>query len=402
MEEQQMTVSLPAIKVQFGKYPLLQTLVKSPTRCLQSPLSQLVSQRLHSQLGTRDDKDFYRIVFSPGASGELMTIQRGPLAGLQTTSVVENGRISSIAGLEKVDDKIARNMMPILLAMGALNSINNRLDHITDICVDIRNHQIHADKAKLERISEVIIDCFESMSEGNPRLNRENLIRVTRNTDDCFEILCAFLDDLKSDHKKRPMDHRSFDEKTRIQNSGKQQCDRPSAVIRQLMQHPVFSAYERYVAGHACQALLLGDYSQSSIGRRKRSLERACDSIRKVFKERIEPYNRGAEYFSQIADDVYQGIEHNGWTVKDARDCLDIQLDAIKQLQSELYKLLDARIDDFDALSKFGKNVKLEIFVIDGVMIFSEDDSLARESEEPLSIEKAPIYEQIERGHEDT
>ena len=87
-----------------------------------------------------------------------MTIQKGPLAGLQTTSVVEGGRITSVAALEKVDGQISPNLMPMVLTMGALNSIHARLSYITDICTDIRNRQIAGDKAKLERISEVIVD----------------------------------------------------------------------------------------------------------------------------------------------------------------------------------------------------------------------------------------------------
>lgn len=77
--------------------------------------------------------------------------------------------------------------MAMLLTMGALNSIHARLSYIAYICTDIRNHQIAGDKAKLERISEVISDCFESMSEGDERLNQDNLRRVTSSTDDCYE-----------------------------------------------------------------------------------------------------------------------------------------------------------------------------------------------------------------------
>lgn len=400
MEESRKKDLQLAIKVQFDKHPLLPTLVKNPTHYLQSPWTQLVSQQLHSQFKTSGDGDFYRIVFSPGASGELMTIQKGPLAGLQTTSVVERGKITSIAALEKVDGQIARNLMPMLLTMGALNSIHARLSYITDICTDIRNRQISGDKAKLERISEVIADCFESMSEGDERLNEDNLRRVTNNTDDCFEILSTLLEDLAAQHKAKKMDYESCDEYTNVVFYNQRNLDRPTQAIHELMQHSVFAAYERYAAGRACQVVLSGNYSPSNIGRHKRALERVRDSIRKIFDERMERHERGAEFFRQKIDNLNRGCEESNWTVESAQNSLDKQLSVIEKLESELYSLLDAKIADFDALAQiFGKG-KFEVIVIDGTMIFSEVDVPALGNEKENSYEVLPITDQIAQGLE--
>jgi hypothetical protein len=397
MEEGKKKDTQLAIKVQFDRHPLLPTLTKNPTHYSQSPWTQLVSQELHSQFGTRGDGAFYRIVFSPGVSGELMTIQKGPLAGLQTTSVVEGGRITSVAALEKVDGQIARNLMPMLLTMGALNSIHARLSYITDICTDIRNRQIAGDKAKLERISEVVVDCFESMSEGDERLNEDNLRRVTNNTDDCFEILSALLDDLEAQHKAKEMDYESCDEYTRVLFYEHRKLDRPTEAIRELMQHSVFAAYERYAAGRACQVVLSGNYSPSNIGRHKRALERVRDSISKVFDERMERHNRGAEFFRRKIDNLNRGHDESNWTVESAQSSLDQQLSVIEKLESELYALLDARIADFDALAQIFRKGKFEIIVIDGAMIFSEEDSPALESEKASSAEGLSITDEITR-----
>lgn len=387
-----------AIKVQFNKHPLLPMLVKNPTHCLQSPWTQLISQQLQSQFGTRGDGAFYRIVFSPGASGELMTIQKGPLAGLQTTSVVEGGKITSVAALEKVDGQISPNLMPMLLTMRVLNSIHARLSYITDVCTDIRNRQIAGDKAKLERISEVIVDCFESMSEGDEKINEDNLRRVTNNTDDCFEILSALLEDLAAQHIAKEMDYESCDEHTNIVFYDQQRkLDQPTAAIRKLMQHSVFAAYERYAAGRACQVVLSGNYSPSNIGRHKRALERVRDSIRKVFDERMERHNRGAELFRGKIDRLNRGHEESNWTVESAQYSLDRQLSVIKKLESELYALLDARIADFDALAQIFRKGKFEIIVIDGAMIFSEMDIPALDSERTTPSEVLPITDQITR-----
>ncbi|WP_157377373.1 hypothetical protein [Burkholderia ubonensis] len=369
------------IKVQFDKYPLLPTLVKNPTRYLRSTWTEFISQQLHSQFGTRSDGDLYRIVFNPGTSGELMTIQKGPLAGLQTTTVVEDGKITSVAALERVEGEISANWVPMMLTMGALNSIHARLSYITDICTDIRSRQIAGDRAKLERISEVILDCFESMSEGDARLNEDNFRRVTINTDDCYEILIVLRDDLIAQHKAKEMDRESFDEHSGILFDYVRKQNRPTATMRELMRHSVFAAYERYAAGRACQLVLSGNYSESNIGRHKRALERAKDSIREVFDERMERHIRGAEYFRRIVNNLKLGHPESNWTVESAQSSLDHQLGVTEKLESELYALLDARIDDFDALAEIFRRGKCQILVVDGAMIFSEVEMPALASE---------------------
>ncbi|MCV2350812.1 hypothetical protein [Paucibacter sp. Y2R2-4] len=398
MEAGQNNDSQLAIKVQFDKHPFLATLIKNPTHHFRSPWTQEVSQHLQSQFGKPGEEVFYRIVYRPGASGELMTIHKGPLTGLQTTSVVQGGRITSVAALEKVDGHVARNMIPMLLTMGALNSIHARLSYITDICTDIRNRQISGDKAKLERISEVIVDCFESLIEGDEKLNEANLRRVTNNTDDCFEILSALLDDLAVQHKAKEMDSESFDEYTGVAFNECRKLDRPTAAIRELMQHSVFAAYERYAAARACQVVLSGIYSPSNIGRHKRALEKARDSIRKVFNERLERHTRGADSLRRKINNLKHGYEELNWTAESAQRALNQQLSVIEKLESELHLLLDARIADFDGLAQIFRKGKFDIIVIEGAMIFSEQDSSALENESTLSIEGLPIKVQVASG----
>lgn len=389
-----------AIKVQFDKHPLLPKLVKNPTHSLHSPWTQLVSQHLQSQFSTTGEGDFYRIVFRPGASGELMTIQKGPLAGLQTTSVVEGGKITSMAALEKVDGQLARSFMPMFLTLGALNSIHARLNYITDICVAIRNRQISGDKAKLERISEVIADCFDSLSEGDEILNAENLRRVTINTDDCFEVLSVLLDDLESQHKASAMDFESCDENSGVRFYYHRNLANPTQALRTLMCHSVFSAFERYVAGRACQVLLSGNYSFTNIGRHKRALERVRDSIRKIFDERIERHQRGAKFFRDKVDSFKEGYDVPDWTMESAQRSLDCQLTVIKELENELYVLLDSKIADFDSLAEIFERGSFEAIVIDGGMIFSDLDPPKLESEITNSPESFLSTGQITQGAE--
>ncbi|MFG0462985.1 hypothetical protein ACF8GG_27270 [Pseudomonas sp. yb_1] len=303
-----------------------------------------------------------------------MTIQKGPLAGLKTTSVVEGGKITSMAALEKVNGQLAKSFIPMFLTLGALNSIHARLSYIADICVTIRNRQISGDKAKLERISEVISDCFDSLSEGDEILNAENLRRVTTNTDDCFEILSVFLDDLETQHKAYEMDSESCDEHSGVYWYDRRKLANPTQAMRTLMQHSVFSAFERYVAGRACQVLLSGNYSSTNIGRHKRALERVRDSIRKIFDERMNRHQRGADFFRDKVKSFKEGCYVPNWTMESAQWSLDRQLAVIKDLEGELYTLLDSKIADFDSLAEIFARGSFEAIVIDGGMIFSDLD----------------------------
>ena len=381
MEENKNKEAQLAIKICFNEYPLLSRLIKNQPDYLQSPWTQFISQQLHSQFGTSGDGAYYRIIFSPGTAGELMSIQKGPLTGLKTTSIVDNGKICSVAGLEKVEGQLSISLVPMLLTMGALRSIHSHLSYITDICIDIRNRQISGDKAKLERISEVIVDCFESMSEGDEKLNEANLHRVTLNTDDCFEILSTLLDDLKAQHHAKAMDSESVDEQIGVWFSHRT-LPHPTSAIRDLMQHSVFAAYERYSAGRLCQVLLSGNYSKSNIERHKRALERVRDSIRKIFDERINRHEKGVEFFEKIINNLNLGCKEENWTLDAAQYSLDRQKLVIQELKIALHKLLDAKISEFDDVALIFKKRNFEIIVIDGAMIFSEEDSLALESEE--------------------
>lgn len=398
MEESQNKDLQVAIKVQFEKYPLLPTLVKHPTHHLESPWTQLMSQRLHSAFGTPGEGAFYRIVFDPKQSGrDLMTIQKGPLAGLQTTTVVDGGKFVSVAGLKEVDFESSQLSVPMLLTMGALHSIHTQLSYISNIAADIRNRQVVGDQAKLERISEVIVDCFESMSEGDERINWENLRRVTDNTDDCYEILTTLREDLFAQHRQKQMDFYSFHEFAGVTMPDGTQNPTPTEAIRTLMRHNVFAAYERYAAGRACQLVLSANYSATNIGRHKRALGRVRESIRKVFDERMERHENGANFLGEIIQELKQGGSRGNWTVESAQEALDRQVGAIEELERELYALLDARVADFDALAKIFKRGKFQAIVIDGVMIFSESEVPALDSETGVSAEVLAVTDQIAR-----
>ncbi|HBP6240615.1 TPA: hypothetical protein L6B20_08340 [Pseudomonas aeruginosa] len=60
--------------------------------------------------------------------------------------------------------------------------------------------------------------------------------------------------------------------------------------------------------------------------------------------------------------------------MESAQWSLDRQLAVIKELEGELYTLLDSKIADFDSLAEIFARGSFEAIVIDGGMIFSELD----------------------------
>ena len=151
------------IQVIFENNPKLMELIPNPILVSDSSFVSAFSQKLkESSIGTEENL-FYRVVFKKDSSRELMTINSGELKGLLTSTCIEKGRISNVAGLEKVELDNQTDLMPTLLGISLYSSIQNNLSYISDLCVDIRNHQILEEQARFERISETIVDSFSSI-----------------------------------------------------------------------------------------------------------------------------------------------------------------------------------------------------------------------------------------------
>ncbi|MCA8203119.1 hypothetical protein LGM71_18875 [Burkholderia sp. AU33545] len=140
--------------------------------------------------GVRQDDVFYRIVFKKDSSRELMAINSGELKGLLTTACVEKGRISAVAGLEPVEVDNAHALMPALLGLSVFGAMQANLSYIANLCVDIRNHQIAEEQSRFERISAVIVECFEAIPDLalDSAMKHAYLSRIAKNNDDCLQM----------------------------------------------------------------------------------------------------------------------------------------------------------------------------------------------------------------------
>lgn len=383
MEKRELKSWEKNIKVLFEKTSQLTNLIANPIYYSDAPWAKDVSNYFIKSIGSSVDKDvFYRIVFKKGSATSLMTLGSGELSGLQTTSVIEKGRITNVAGLEPVKSAAAPNLLAMLLKIGMFGAIQNHLSYISNICVDIRNRQIVGDHAKLERISEVILDCFESIPEMNQEMMHLNLARIMNNTDECLELLIVMREELSRDSNSRKTSRitTNWQREEILTPNGERLSYSPIDFVREMMQHNVFAAYERFVAGKICQIILSGNYSLSNIERSKQSVIRIQDSIRKIFSPRIQAHHNGVTDFNQRLSDLEYNFK-NGNTLQNQnpdynyahlKTNIEKQLKTISEIEAQLHNLLDAKLESFDFLIQLANKDKIDVYLINGAIIINE------------------------------
>lgn len=390
MEEIKLKEWEKKIKVLFSHVPQLESLIKNPVYYSNAPWAGEVNSYFLKNTGGSAGEDFYRVVFKQGSPKSLMTIDSGELSGLKTTSVVEKGRIAAVAGLERIDVPAASNLLPMLLMMGMFGAIQNRLTYISNVCIDIRNRQIVGDHARLERISEVILDCFESIPEMDKDMMRLNLARVVSNTDECHELLIVMREELARESKAKTVPYRTFCEQwvEVTDPNGNKSTYQPITFLRRMVRHNVFAAYERFVAGKICQIVLSGNYSPSNIERSKQSVIRVQDTIRKVFEERINAHKEGANEYQRLIHDYNNGFEIDNWSLEGLEQALSRQLRAVADIEGKLDGLLDVKLESFDFLTRLANTDEIDVYLVNGAIVINEKEAqtLPNQQDESLQL----------------
>lgn len=376
MQERKLKEWEKNIQILFGHAPRLEGLIKNPVYYTDAPWAGEVSRLFLKSTGGKADEDFYRVVFKRGSPKGLMTLGSGELSGLKTTSVVEKGKIAAVAGLERVDIPGTSHLLPMLLMMGMFGAIQNRLAYISSVCVDIRNRQIVGDHARLERISEVILDCFESIPEMDQDMMRLNLARMLSNTDECLELLIVMREELARHSKAHAVPSQTFEYECVAVNgpNGMRQDYQPVTFMLEMMRHNVFAAYERFVAGKICQIVLSGNYSPSNIERSKKSAIRVQDTIRKVFAERIEAHKKGAKWYETLIQQFNEDGYVGNWTLSDLEQVHFQQLRTVAEIEKELDGLLIDKLESFDFLSHLANSDEIDVYLINNAIVINEKE----------------------------
>ncbi|ALN60834.1 hypothetical protein GLE_5493 [Lysobacter enzymogenes] len=374
----------------FQQAPHLRSLIEKPVYCSDAPWAgEVYSYFLKNTQGSTGE-DFYRVVYKQGSPTSLMTIGSGELSGLKTTTVVERGRIADVAGLERVDIPAEINWLPMLLMMGIFGAVQRHVGYISNVCADIRNRQIVGDHAKLERISEVILDCFESIPEMDQNMMHLNLSRAVSNTDDCHELLIVMREELNKESQDNPRPPRTFDKWTPQPDNS---SFNPVEFMRRMMRHNVFAAYERFVAGKICQIVLSRNYSPSNIKRSKDAAIRVKDTIRKIFEGRIKAHEEGVKEYGRLIFQLRNGYEIGGnWTISELEECRSSQELTIINIEKKLCELLDAKLESFDFLSRLSSRDEINVYLTKNVIVISEEKASAQPGQqEPVETDGSQV-----------
>ena len=328
-----------------------------------------LTQQLNNDLGSNQPDDLYRITFKKGSSRELINIQSGELAGLLTTICIEKGKVSDVSKLIEVSRPMSGAMLSSLLTVTIFRSLRCELSYIAQIATKAKSHQLQADQARFERITEVIGDSFECVPlvSIDGALRDIHLARIIRSNDDCYELYISqrisFLNLLAS----WPGGYSVFYENNQYYDSAR--LDIKDFLDRQIIQHPVFAVFERLVAGRVCEVLLSGNYSQLNIQRHRRLLRKVIDELRNCLEDVFRTLRNGAEQLENNMNNLDLTARE-----RNAKSTFLHQHNAgVELLNSRLCAELDQKIRSLDLLDRIATKQKLDLYLINGALLINDD-----------------------------
>lgn len=357
------------VAVLFENNPDLRRLLPNPLLVNDSGFLTSVAHHFNRGLDSTRADDLYRISFKRDSSRELMTIQSGELTGLLTTTCVEKGRISNVAGLEKVSGSVYGPILPSLLSVAIFRSLKNELSYISHIATEIRNHQIQADQARFERITEVIVDSFECipMVSIDRGLRDIHLSRVIRSNDDCYELYISQRSGFRELLTSWPGGYDVYYESNAYYNPSR--LDVKEFLDRQVMGHPVFAVFERLVAGRVCEILLSGNYSQTNIQRHRRLLCKAIDELQNCLGDVFRTLSNGSAQLENAIDNR----DLTGRERDDKVAFLNQHNTGVNLLKKKLFDALNHKIGSLDILDRIAMKEEFNLYVINGSLLINDD-----------------------------
>lgn len=361
-----------SIQVIFENNPQLKELIPNPTLVSDSSFVSAFSQKLRRSSAVEEGEYFYKVVFKKNSSRELMTINSGELKGLLTSTCIEKGKISDVAGLEKVEIDNQSDLMPTLLGISLYSSIQNNLSYISHLCVDIRNHQIIEEKARFERITETIVDSFKSIPDiALDRSMRDvYLSRIVRNNDDCYEMYISQRQAFNNLINSAPTCYSTGLGYYYTSDNGRHFY--PDQFFeREVLTHPVFAVFERLVAGRICEIVLSGNYSDSNIQRHKNFISRVQTEIEKIMEYRLNAFHRFTE---DQKEKIEEDLDLSGYERKEINKHLIDHIGFVDRIENKVSSLLGAKLDGFNILAHLMEQDEIDVFLIDGKLLVSNTE----------------------------
>lgn len=356
---------IQSVTVLFEKYPQLGKLVRNPLLVNDSAFSSSLISNMMRKLGSVNDGDFYKLVFKKDSSRDLMTIGTGELAGLKSSIVVEKGNIVGHAGLQKIDGFNAVNVLPIILNLGFYGALRSQINHLSNIVIDVRNQQLMEEQAKFERVSETIVECAESLPNifADLSLRPVYLSRILSTYDDCLELF----------YVQR--------EKFRLLEDSQIRCgpfcagwtynnQNPSEFFeRKLLNHPIFSVFERLVGCRLSEVLISGNFSDENIAKNVRSLRRVIDDIKGQLSLRLSDFR---EFTRRAELQLSQGYFYFEESNESLQRQLNFHREYVRRIEGKIHSSLDGKLDSFQIIKHLAEREEIELIFLDGVLILND------------------------------
>lgn len=355
----------------FDNNPQLFDLIPRPVLISENSLGSALNIALSaSARGKKQDDAFYRIVFKKDSSRELMAINSGELKGLLTTTCVERGQISDVAGLERVEVDSAHALMPALLGLSLFGAMQANLSYIANLCVDIRNHQVAEEQSRFERISAVIVECFEAIPDLtlDSAMKHAYLSRIAANNDDCLQMFFFQKESLRNLLKSQ------FDPISSSYNAYWHDRHTGADVhpgrffASDVLNHPVFAVFERLVAGKICEIIISGNYSEENISRYKKAVVRAQEQLMELMRRRLDSFqNFTDDTERELADSHYLSDVDR----QNKEDHLARHKSFVAEIRDRLAQRLDVKCKSFDVLAHLASQDEIDAFLINGALLRS-------------------------------
>ena len=373
LQEEMCMTDLPKnIQVIFENNPKLMDLIPNPTLVSDSSFVSAFSQKLKKSSAGDEEGSFYRVIFKKDSSRELMTINSGELKGLLTSTCIERGKISDVAGLQKVELDNQADLMPTLLGISLYGAIQNNLSYISHLCADIRNHQILEEQARFERISETIVDSFRSIPDISLDRSMRDvyLSRMVKNNEDCYEMYVSQRHRFKELLDSEPKEYSTGFNHYFTTHEGRR-FNPDQFFENKVLAHPVFSIFERLVAGRICEIVLSGNYSESNIQRHRDFVNRVKLELDKLMEYRLNAFDN---FTSEQQRKIEGDLNLSGYERRDLSEQLERHISFVARIKDRVFDLLEAKLDGFNVLAHLMNQDKIDVFLIDGKLLVNNSE----------------------------
>ncbi|MFJ5315891.1 hypothetical protein [Pectobacterium versatile] len=253
----------------------------------------------------------YKLVIPEGVNGSLMTLSSGDLSGLNTTSIVADGKIVGTAGMEEVE--LSKEATRLLLKLTNYSVLAERINSLSQNFRAL----INLNQTQYKAVIDNMILMFRDISRKMPAiLEDENYNQLVMNTlpilkrdaGQFFELQKGlFIDQYRNDQRQS------------------NNLNSHIGILDEYKKHPVFYAYNILLTIEIYEVMITGKNNQHYMS-----------AVRESLNERIQPV-------VYIIDSKYHDIirQFNNFVANRENDAMSLfQHNESSKKEKELYDLI--------------------------------------------------------------